>query len=580
MKNYRWIFGSICLIIGAVIGWIMIQRNGQHQLWGFLPLFLFLAVWMAQITFLLGKWTEKKIRNLLLSTGAGLALSFGFPPMPFFPLLLVGLVPLLIILDDEDITKKERFWLFMNAFIIWNTISTYWVANTSFFPGIVAISLNSLFMTTVLILYRTIKRHMSDHIHFWILASFWISFEYLHLFWDISWPWLTLGNGLSGFAWLPQWYEYTGVFGGTLWIVGINYLFFRWIRRGSEREPKFMIGALALSIIPIALSICIYNFKTIESSDSLNVLTVQPNLEPHYQKFNSQINYLDQYQKLIQNSITEETELILLPETSLGNFGPLDINSIDSHRDVKRMKDVIRTYENAELLTGVLNFQVMQDNSSPNIRMQISNGDTVWYEIQNSALQFSGNHPDYQHYIKSKLVPGAEFFPFRKFLPFIKPIINMLDGTVEGWGTQREREVFEINGKKVGPIICYESIYGGYVGGYVRKGAQVLAVLTNDGWWDNTSGHIQHAYLSRLSAIEQRKSVVRSANMGTTCWINPLGQIHGQNNYGEEHALNVNVPLNNIHTIYLKWGDIIARISVFTALLFLINGFVKGRLKK
>ena len=67
-------------------------------------------------------------------------------------------------------------------------------------------------------------------------------------------------------------------------------------------------------------------------------------------------------------------------------------------------------------------------------------------------------------------------------------------------GTQDTRSVFTSNtGISVAPMICYESIYGDFVRGFVKNGANILFVLTNDGWWDNTDGYIQHMHLSEIT---------------------------------------------------------------------------------
>ena len=93
-------------------------------------------------------------------------------------------------------------------------------------------------------------------------------------------------------------------------------------------------------------------------------------------------------------------------------------------------------------------------------------------------------------------------------------------------GYQDYRTVFKSNtGTKVAPIICYESIYGEYVSEYVRNGANLLAIITNDGWWNNTEGHKQHLSYARLRSIETRKNIVRSANTGISAVINYRGEI-------------------------------------------------------
>ena len=182
-----------------------------------------------------------------------------------------------------------------------------------------------------------------------------------------------------------------------------------------------------------------------------------------------------------------------------------------------------------------------------------------------------------QLYHKSKLVVGIENFPYQGVL---KPILGdaMIDlgGTVAMKTTQSNRDVFTAsNGKsKAAPIICYESVYGEFVTGYVRNGADFLAIVTNDAWWNNTQGHKQHLSYARLRAIETRRDIARSANTGISAFINAKGEITKSLVYDTQGALAGSVTLNKKQTFYVLAGDYIARIAIFIALfVFLITFF-------
>src|SRR5207247_2436074 len=108
-----------------------------------------------------------------------------------------------------------------------------------------------------------------------------------------------------------------------------------------------------------------------------------------------------------------------------------------------------------------------------------------------------------------------------------------LGGTSGSLGMQKERTVFKtqstINNPQsaifIAPAICYESIYGDFLSAYIRNGAEFIAVITNDGWWGDTPGYIQHENYARLAAIEFRRDIARSANTGISCFINQKGDI-------------------------------------------------------
>jgi apolipoprotein N-acyltransferase len=205
----------------------------------------------------------------------------------------------------------------------------------------------------------------------------------------------------------------------------------------------------------------------------------------------------------------------------------------------------------------------------PSLRThQRPDGRVMYYDIQNSAIQLATDRP-VDIYFKSRLVPGAEFLPFRNVLPFLKPLVDMLQGSIAGLTGQETRDVFQSSVAGVAPVICYESVYGQYVGGYVLNGADIIFIVTNDGWWDKTPGHVQHLKIGALRAIEHRRPIARSANTGISCFINVRGDILQKTEYEETIAIKGNVAVGEATTFYTRWGDMIARIAVFLAVLIL-----------
>ncbi|MBU3745564.1 MAG: apolipoprotein N-acyltransferase, partial [Sediminibacterium sp.] len=179
-----------------------------------------------------------------------------------------------------------------------------------------------------------------------------------------------------------------------------------------------------------------------------------------------------------------------------------------------------------------------------------------YYDAMNAAVMANAQQP-LQYYYKSKLVPGVETLP--DFLRVLAPLFEQFGGTSGGHGKSNTSAVLTAaDGKAVvAPIICYESIYGEYVGSYVKKGANLLAIITNDGWWGNTPGHKQHLQLARLRAIETRKWVVRSANTGISAIINPNGEIVATQPWDTMATIQFSVPLSNYQSLYIVTGDLI-----------------------
>ena len=170
--------------------------------------------------------------------------------------------------------------------------------------------------------------------------------------------------------------------------------------------------------------------------------------------------------------------------------------------------------------------------------------------------------------------------PYKNFLePLLGSLLIDFGGLSYSRGFQDYRTVFKSNtGTKVAPIICYESIYGEYVSEYVRNGANLLAIITNDGWWNNTEGHKQHLSYARLRSIETRKNILRSANTGISAVINYRGEIVKTIGYEQEGLINKNVGINNKITFYTKSGDYIFRLCLL--FIIIISAFYLANLLK
>jgi apolipoprotein N-acyltransferase len=573
----------------ALTGYLMYSRFQAQEFWGYWPILLWSSLWVFVVVATESRFSKnpKKWKLLGLSTATGVLLSLGFPPIPLTSLMFVAFVPLLIVEKEisnfrEGTSKWEVFKYSYNAFIIWNILTTYWVTNTAFIAAFVAISVNSLFMTIPFVLFHQVGKKLNQKMKWAAFIAFWITFEYIHLRQELSWPWLTLGNSFAEFPSWVQWYSFTGVFGGTLWILLSNVLFYKVISlyyfNKIPISLKKLSNPLLFVIIPILVSLVIfYTYK--EDGDQIEVVIVQPNYEPHYEKFSMpETVQFKQIMNLAYSGATKETDYLLYPETVFGSF---KINDLGNNIVARDLKSFISIWPKSKLVTGVRAYKIYKkgEHHSKAVRTQISSAtqDTTFWEAYNAAIQFENGVDSIQIYKKSILVPGAEFFPYRKFLWFFKPLVDQLGGTMAGYGTQEDRGVFTSKeGISVAPVICYESIFGEYMTGYIRNGAQAIFIMTNDGWWDDTAGHKQHLRFASLRAIETRRSIARAANTGISCFVNQRGDILQATKYGEANFINGKITLNNKRTFYSTWGDIIGRIAIFLSILLLLNAFVKG----
>lgn len=586
IRNIIWF---LIALFSIILFWLW-KKMSLLPLWGHLPLAVFVLSWGVFLLLLVQlKYKDKASHQLiLLSILSGVVLALGFPPLPLTPVLFVGFIPLFILfkkIKTEELNYHSWFFVF-NAFVIWNILTTYWVANASFVPGIVAIWLNSFFMTIPWLGAIRIGRRLPKWR--WIsFIIFWLCFEWIHLNWEMSWPWLTLGNAWAALPQCIQWYEYTGVFGGGVWVLGVNvllyYLFFDsnhftfdiiWIRQ--KLFSKLGVASLIVLILPFIVSMFLwFNFK--ETGTTVEVGVVQPNYEPHYEKFKiPEDQQLFQIEKLAAAAVTPNTKFVIFPETSFGEVGGvIRKNNINQDPRIIRLFDFMIAHYNVPIVAGITSLNDIPADQLPTkfSRAYRDSDPPQYYEIENAAIILKAKEEPIPLYRKSKLVPGAEIFPYKNILPFLKPLVDQLGGTTAGLATQEKRMVFESNTLKIAPVICYESIYGQFVRDYIKLGAQAIFIMTNDGWWDDTPGYKQHLAFGALRAIEFRKPVIRSANTGISCFINARGQVSHSTKYGKEAGFYANCTFSDAKTIYAYFGDWIAYLALILGAILIIYSF-------
>lgn len=428
--------------------------------------------------------------------------------------------------------------------------------------SLIPFGLAAVLMTLAFWLYYRLRRITTFTWSYIGLTCFWIAYEYLHQSWDLAFPWMNLGNGFASTHQLIQWYEWTGVYGGTYWVLMSNILAFQLYLavksdEASSKRKNLVIRLAFHILIPIIVSLIIYTRYT-EEENPANVVVVQPNVDP-YGKFNS-IPAQQQLQNLIRLSDSagqKNTEYFIWPETAIPQY--VDEARIRDNYNYQTVQQFLAKYKNGNLLSGISTYALYDTLKTPSAYFNQNAG--RYMDEFNAAIQIE-NSSNVQFYHKSKLVPGVEETPFAA-LSFLKPLFAGFGGGGT-YGSQPEPSVFySQSGIGAAPVICYESIWGEWVGKSVAKGAQFIAIVTNDAWWGNTSGKDQHFDYAKLRAIETRRWVARAANTGISGFINQRGDIIKHSGWWHPTALKADINLNDELTFYVKHGDYIALVGCF-----------------
>jgi apolipoprotein N-acyltransferase len=501
-------------------------------------------------------------------------------PAPFTLLLFLGFVPYLRleqVLTQQGARRGRVFAMTYLFLVLWNAFTTWWVSYSTLGGGIAAVVLNAALMCLPLMAFRRTKERLGSKIGYLSLPVYWIAFEQLHLHWDLTWPWLTLGNGFASVPSWVQWYEYTGFLGGSVWVWVVNILVFEAIF--GRRTRPFGIGYRPIFAVSLPLIISFgLGSSYQEKGPAAEVLVIQPNIDPYQEKFPENPKFIpreEQLRRLLERTeqnLTPQTKLVLWPETTLEEA--LFESTFEQQPQIQRIRrELLARHPGLSLLTGVTTIGRYPDkeHASPTARYR---DDAGYYDVFNTAAFFADATAPAQFYHKSRLVPGVEKIP-----PVLAGLLANIDlgGIVGSYGSQEERTVFQAPttpGIRVAPIICYESIYGDFISQYAKNGANLLGIITNDGWWSDSPGHEQHLVYGALRAIETRRDVARSANTGISGFINQHGDITQRTGWWVGAASRTTVHLNDEQTFYVRYGELIGRGAQGLAVLLLLGAIV------
>ena len=263
----------------------------------------------------------------------------------------------------------------------------------------------------------------------------------------------------------------------------------------------------------------------------------------------------------------QDADLIVAPETAIDEYFWEEY--LERTPSMLLFHDFIRQRKPGTMVVTGANTYVPYDSEetvSPTARERGGQ----WYDVFNTALGLDSTEAIKIHH-KGKLVIGAEMLPYYSVIRKWKFLFVDLGGLSGQIGYGKVREVFTApGGVRAGPAICYEAVYGEYFTEFVRNGAQVMCVISNDGWWRDTPGHRYLFAYSRLRAVENRRSIARSANTGISGFIDQRGDVLQKLGWDQRGALTDSLSLNDRMTFYTRYGDVIGRVSSYVFVLGLL----------
>jgi len=526
---------------------------------------------------------------------SALLLSAGWFNLHLPWLVLVGFVPMLILMQNIISENGKHggakfFGYSYLMFVLWNLITTWWVYYASPAGVYMAVLASSLLMAlTIRIVYALWKRG-GEKVGLIAFVCCYVAFEYLFMNSEIAWPWLVLGNSYANDVMFVQWYEITGHLGGSAWILIVNALFYKILCEIFEkRKPKMPIVIItaAFLFVPIISSVIRYYTYT-EKENPQNIVVIQPNIDPWGEKFDEN-TFGSQIENILDIASTygnEKTDYFVAPETALN--GTIQEDRMMGNSSLMAVREFMKDYPRSKFIVGATTLKVYYHSHGDKAydgttvtETARKIGENNHYDIYNVSMQVDSSS-DVQIYRKSRLVPGAEILPYIKVFGFLSDLMTDLGGMSGSHGRQEHPTAFanDVSGVKVGVPVCYESAFGEHCRGFVEDGAQMIFVITNDGWWRDTPGYRQHCSFSRLRAVETRRSIARSANTGISCIINQRGDVVESLGWWQRGGISATINANDNISIYAKYGDYIARMCGVVSAILILMQIVAGIRRK
>ncbi len=519
---------------------------------------------------------------------SGLLLGVSFPPSTLGILACFGLVPLLIVLADIDEIGLGLRYSYL-AFLVFHIITLNWTGGYAhgrdvymMIAGAVTMVVHPLFYFIPMFLYLLTKKVLGEKAALVVLPFAWVGYEYSHTLSEWSFPWLTIGNSQSFELARMQFISVTGVLGLSFWVIVLNFLAFLFYSALARREGR---GIPRAAVVSLTAFVILYYIPALhgwrilseaprapngltQGEKTITVGMIQANVDP-WEKWteNGYVTlerYLDMTAALADTAREGHPDLVLWPETAM----PYDLHSELNRPLLLRVRERL-SKENVSVLTGTPYFVFYKDSSSAPRSAKRRKLTGERYDAFNAAILIQPDEEDVPWYGKMKMVPIAERVPYADLFAFVD-FLRWGVG-IGGWQIGPKQTIFteQRTGARFCTLICYESVYPGFVASFVRAGAEFISIITIDSWWDHMSGAYQHERFAIFRAVENRRWLARCAVGGISCYIDPYGRVYDETELFTTRSLDRTIGRSTDLTYYSEHGDLLGQVCLWISGLFL-----------
>ncbi len=447
-------------------------------------------------------------RAFLLALLSGLLLAASFPPLDIGWLAWVAFVPLLIAIDG--VSSQRAFALGYLAGAAAFVPILAWMRVFGILAWVLLAAYLSLYPAVFAGLVRWVSDRRAPAVAMWSAALIWTGLEYLRSLGVFGFPWALVGLTQYRYPAIIQVAKIAGVFGVSFIVVLVAAAV-------APLLTSRRIAASAAAVLAAAIPI-LWGMTQIGPlpAGTLRIAALQPNV-PARVKFDPL--YAPDHMRTLARQVDEAgragADLVVMPETAIpyNLFGKTGVLS-----EVGTWARRARATLIASSLEG---------------------------GISNIAVSIAPSGQPLARYDKVRLVAFGEY----------------------GVRPGRRHEPLWTPSGPVGIAICFESIFPDVARALVRNGAEIVAVITNDGWFDGTAGAAQHAAHAVLRAVETGRWVVQAGNTGITMLVDPAGHIRDRLRPLSAGVLIGQASMLTATTLYTRVGDAFAQAVLLASLI-------------
>lgn len=500
-----------------------------------------------------------KILDILLAISSGAFTAFSFPKFDLSFFAWISLIPLLFVILKK--TPKQSFFLGLVAGFSFNAILIYWIPSVPAHYGnlstgvsiiiyIILVLLLALFWAFFSLISAKIRQSYPKYI-FFLFPFIWVSFEYILTHILTGFPWGLIGTSQYLNIYLIQLASITGVYGLSFVLVLFQSMFlYSMIKR---KKAPFLIVLIFTLLIHFGGFLSLGKKSPSDNSFTASVIQGNVSSDIYWDQISTQEiwNLFSQHLELSRRAYERGARLIIWPEFSV----PLCFSC--DNRLYKDFKENL--FQFVQITRSTLLLGSNETSGPPS--------DKRYY---NTALCLKPDLSMTQYY-KMHLVPFGEYTPYKKIFFFIEKMTHAIGDITPG--TQYYLHLFD--NIRFGCPICFEIIFPDLVRKFVKKGANFLVTITNDGWYGRSSAPYQHFSMAVLRAVENRRYLLRAATTGISGIIDPYGRILSKSELMTRAYLTGNITPYQTLTFYSKYGDVLPYVSLTLAAIFLILTMVK-----